>query len=80
MTKAMRIVPVVIVLLFVVAVPLVSDSLSNLAGDGWLADFIAFANDSSNLLIVMTAISVGVLIIYAISCTAAARLYRRKEL
>ena len=80
MTKAMRIVPVVIVLLFVVAVPLVSDSLSNLAGDGWLADFIVFANDSSNLLIVMTAISVGVLIIYAISCAAAARLYRRKEL
>lgn len=80
MTKAMRIVPVVIVLLFVVAVPLITDALSNLAGDGWLADFIAFANDSSNLFIVMAAIAAAVLVVYAISCAVAARLYRHKEL
>lgn len=80
MTKAMRIVPVVIVLLFVVAVPLIGDVFADLASTGWMADFVAFANDARNLLVVMVAIAVAVLVVYAISCAAAARLYRRKEL
>ena len=80
MTKAMRIVPVVIVLLFVVAVPLIGDVFADLASTGWMSDFVAFANDARNLLVVMVAIAVAVLVVYAISCAAAARLYRRKEL
>ena len=80
MTKAMRIVPVAIVLLFVVAVPLIGDVLADLASTGWMADFVAFANDARNLLVVMAAIAIAVLVVYAISCAAAARLYRRKEL
>lgn len=80
MTKAMRIVPVVIVLLFVVAVPLIGDVFADLASTGWMADFVAFANDPGNLLVVMVAIAIAVLIVYTISCAAAARLYRCKEL
>lgn len=80
MNKAMRIVPIVIVLLFVVAVPFAGNALADLAGAGWMAVFVAFANDPRNLLAVMGAIAAIVLVVYAISCVAAARLYRRKEL
>lgn len=80
MTKAMRIIPVLMVLLFVVAVPLAGDFLAGLSGFGWIADLISFVNDESNLLATMMAIAAIVLVVYAISCLAAARLYRSKEL
>lgn len=80
MNKAMRIVPVVIVLLFVVAVPLIGDALTDLSGFGWVADLIAFVNDESNLLIAMASAAAATLAIYAVSCAVAARLYRSKEL
>lgn len=80
MTKAMRIVPIVIVLLFVVAVPLAGDALAGISGDGWAANLIAFIDDESNLPAIMAAVAAVVLAAYAASCVAAARLYRSKEL
>ena len=80
MTKAMRIVPIVIVLLFVVAVPLAGDALAGISGDSWAANLIAFIDDESNLPAIMTAVAAVVLAAYAASCVVAAHLYRSKEL
>lgn len=80
MTKAMRIVPVVIALLFVVAVPFVGDALPNASGNGWVADLLTFVNDESNLPAVMAAVAAATLAFYAVSYIVAARLYRSKEL
>ena len=80
MNKAMRIVPVVIVLLFVVAVPLAGDALQGVSGGSWMADLIAFVNDESNLPVIMAAVAGIALAAYAVSCAAAAHLYRGKEL
>ena len=80
MNKAMRIVPVVIVLLFVVAVPLAGDALAGVSGDSWMADLIAFVNDGSNLPVIMAGVACIALAAYAASCAVAARLYRGKEL
>ena len=80
MNKAMRIVPVVIVLLFVVAAPLAGDALAGVSGDSWMADLIAFVNDESNLPVIMAAVAGIALAAYAVSCAVAAHLYRGKEL
>lgn len=80
MTKAMRVIPIVMVVLFLVAVPLVGDALESLASVEWVGGLIAFANDPSNLLTMMAVIAAAVLVLYAVSCALAARLYRGKEL
>lgn len=80
MNKAMRIVPVVIVLLFVVAVPLAGDALQG----GQLAPVAnaidAFVSDPANQIVVCAAVAIAVLAVYAASCLIAARMYRAKEL
>ena len=80
MNKAMRIVPVVIVLLFVVAVPLAGDALQG----GQLAPVAnaidAFISDPANQIVVCAAVAIAVLAVYAASCLIAARMYRAKEL
>lgn len=80
MNKAMRIVPVVIVLLFVVAVPLAGDALQG----GQLAPVAnaidSFVSDPANQIVVCAAVAIAVLAVYAASCLIAARMYRAKEL
>ena len=80
MNKAMRIVPVVIVLLFVVAVPLAGDALAG----GQLAPVAnaidAFVSDPANQIVVCAVVAIAVLAVYAASCLIAARMYRAKEL
>ena len=80
MNKAMRIVPVVIVLLLVVAVPWAGDALAG----GQLAPVAnaidAFVSDPANQIVVCAVVAIAVLAVYAASCLIAARMYRAKEL
>lgn len=80
MNKAMRIIPIVMVLAVVVAIPVLGDVLAQLSVIDWVADLIAFAEDESNLIALTGAIAGAVLIVYAASGLLAARLYRGKEL
>ena len=80
MNKAMRIIPIVMVLAVVVAIPVLGDVLARLSVIDWVADLIAFAEDESNLIALTGAIAGAVLIVYAASGLLAARLYRGKEL
>ena len=80
MNKAMRIIPIVMVLAVVVAIPVLGDVLAQLSVIDWVADLIAFAEDESNLIALTGAIAGAVLIVYVASGLLAARLYRGKEL
>lgn len=80
MTKAIRIVPIVMMLLLVVSVSLLIDAANTLAGATWMGDLIAFVSDEANLLVLMAIIAAIVLVVYAISFAVATRLYRSKDL
>lgn len=80
MTKAMRIIPIVMVLLFVMAVPVLGDVFSNMQGPTWVNDLLALLDDEEGLAAGMAAVAAVVLALYAASCAVAARLYRGKEL
>ena len=80
MTKAMRIIPIVMVLLFVTAVPVLGDVFSNMQGLTWVNDLLALLDDEEGLAAGMAAVAAVVLALYAASCAVAARLYRGKEL
>lgn len=79
-TKATRIVPVVVILLFVPALLAAMDALAGMQSMPWLADLTAFASDEANLPVLIAVVVAVVLALYALSCAAAIRLYRGKEL
>lgn len=76
MTKATRIIPVLLVLL----IPLSAITLPGLQGSPVFGPAIEFAINPTNLPVVIAVFSAVVLVCYAISCFVAMRLYRSKEL
>lgn len=79
-TKATRIAPVVVVLLFVLAMPAAMDALAGMQAVPWLADPMAFVADETNLPVIIAVAVIVMLALYAISCAVAVRMYRSKEL
>lgn len=79
-TKATRIAPVVVVLLFVLAMPAAMDALAGMQAVPWLADLVVFVSDETNLPVIIAVAVIVMLALYAISCAVAVRMYRSKEL
>ena len=76
MNKAMRIVPVVVMLAFLLG----AASLTQLSELNAVIEFVAFVENPVNQPAVIAGFIVGVLAVYLVSCLAATRLYRNKEL